>query len=258
MKNKKSLFSRLMACMLVLVMVFSLTACGSSGDNPPSGGNSSNPGGSGGGENNPPANATTYKFEAEYANITGSVPGLVSVFFGASNNCWLDPIEGGSNGYGVTNLYVEGNEDNVPVITFTIVSDAEAEATIALCIGANWEFDASFNTSYLDTNAGTDYPLTFNGTALSSSDKITGSSIEVVKDDDDNVIKKASDMIVANYGTVTLKQGENTFTLTATAASKCIDYLQITTTAKVTMEEDHTHTYRVYSEDDFEYVEKTV
>lgn len=257
MKNKKSLFSRLMACMLVLVMILSLTACGSNGDNP-GGGNSSNPGGGGGDENNPPANATTYKFEAEYANITGSVPGLVSVFFGASNNCWLDPIEGGSNGYGVTNLYVEGNEDNVPVITFTIVSDAEAEATIALCIGANWEFDASFNTSYLDTNAGTDYPLTFNGTALSSSDKITGSSIEVVKDDDDNVIKKASDMIVANYGTVTLKQGENTFTITATAASKCIDYLQITTTAKVTMEEDHTHTYRVYSEDDFEYVEKAV
>lgn len=257
MKNKKSLFSRLMACMLVLVMVFSLTACGDNGDNP-SGGNSSNPGGGGGGENNPPANATTYKFEAEYAKITGSVPGLVSVFFGASNNCWLDPIEGGSNGYGVTNLYVEGNEDNVPVITFTIVSDAEAEATIALCIGANWEFDASFNTTYLDTNAGTDYPLTFNGTALSSSDKITGSNIEVVKDDDDNVIKKASDMIVANYGTVTLKQGENTFTITATAGSKCIDYLQITTTAKVTMEEDHTHTYRVYSEDDFEYVEKAV
>lgn len=254
MKNKKSLFSRLMACMLVLVMVFSLTACGDTNE----GGNSSNPGGNTPSGNNPPANATTYKFEAEYAKITGSVPGLVSVFFGASNNCWLDPIEGGSNGYGVTNLYVEGNEDNVPVITFTIVSDAEAEATIALCIGANWEFDASFNTTYLDTNAGTDYPLTFNGTALSSSDKITGSSIEVVKDDDDNVIKKASDMIVANYGTVTLKQGENTFTITATAGSKCIDYLQITTTAKVTMEEDHTHTYRVYSEDDFEYVEKAV
>lgn len=204
------------------------------------------------------ADATTTRFEAEYATITGSVPGLVSVFYGASNNCMLEPVAGASNGYIVSNCYVEGNEDDLPSVTFTITCDEEAEATIVLGVGCGWEFDESFSTIYEETDVNTVYPLTVNGTALTTTATIDPATATYDIDDNSDVVRTGEDIIAANYGTVTLQAGENTITVTGTSISKCIDYLEITTTANVTMEEDHTHTYRVYSEDDFEYIEVEV
>ena len=257
--SKKSTFVKLLVCMLALAML--LSACGGSNDNP--GGGNDNPGGGssqGGGNDNPgggDAQGTTTRFEAEYATINGSVPGLVSVFFGASNNCMLEPVTNASNGYTVGNCYIEGNDDNLPSITFTITSDAEAEATIVLGVGAGWHMDDSFNTIYDDTDVNTAYPLTFNGTALTTSATIKAADVDFTGDGDEKV-RLGGDIIGANYGTVTLKAGENTFTITATEGSRCIDYLEITTTANVTMQEDHSHTYRIYDDDEMEFVEKTI
>lgn len=253
--SKKSSLAKLLVCVLALTMV--LTACSSS-DNAPS---SNSPAGNqtqSGGNNNPPAaDAKTTRFEAEYATINGSVPGLVGVFFGASNNCMLEPIAQASNGYTVGNCYIEGNEDNLPSITFTITSDAEAEAKIILGVGAGWHMDESFNTIYDDTDVKTAYPLTCNGTALTTSASIAASAVKYTGDGDEKV-RTGEDIIAADFGTVTLKAGENTFTIAATELSRCIDYLEIVTTANVTMTEDHTHTYRVYSEEDFEFIEVEV
>ena len=250
MKNKKSLFARLLACMLVLVMVFSLAACGGGDDSNNPGGGDNNPGGG-------TAEGTAQRFEAEYATISGSVPGLVSVFFGASNNCWLSPIENSSNGYAVGNAYIEGNDDNIPAITWTITSDADAEATIVLGVGPTWHSDASFNTIYEDTDVNAAYPLTVNGTAVTTSASMKASDA-VTTGSGDEVVINGSCFVAVNYGTVQLKAGENTIVMTATADSSWVDYLEITTTANLTMTEDHSHTYRVYSEEDFEFVEVAV
>lgn len=251
--SKKSILTKLLACSMALAML--LSACGTS--NEPNKNNNEPQGGGQSQGNEPAADATATRFEAEFATINGSVPGLVSVFYGASNNCMLEPIAQASNGYIVGNCYVEGNLDNPPSITFTITSDTEAEAKIILGVGAAWHLDESFNTVYDDTDVNTAYPITCNGSALTTSATIAADTVQYEGEGDEKV-RLGTDIIAADYGTVTLKAGENTFTITATEHSQCIDYLEIITSAKVTMEEDHSYTYRVYSEDDFEYVEKTV
>ena len=198
------------------------------------------------------------RFEAEYAEITGSVPGLVGVFFGASNDCMLAVSPNSSNGFVVSNCYMEGNDDDVPVLTFTIVSDKEAEAQVRLCVGPSWEFDASFNTSYLDTDVNTAYAMTFNGEALTTDAAIKGEDVTTDDIDDETKVPSAESYVVADFGTVTLKEGENVFVIKATAGSQWIDYLELVTDAEVTMEKDLTHTYRVYDDEEMEYVENTL
>lgn len=246
---KKSSLATMIACILVLTMA--LTACNNSPANNSTSDDSSTGDSDGG---SPAAGAVATRFEAEYATISGNVPGLVGVFFGASNSCMLEPADQASNGYIVANAYVEGNEDNPPSITFTITSDAEAEAQIILGVGCSWHMDESFNTIFDDTEVNSAYPLTANGTALTTTATVAADTVETRVEGDD-IFKVGSDIIAADYGTITLKAGENTFTITGTAGSMCIDYLEIVTSANVTMEEDHTHTYRSYSEDDFEYIE---
>ncbi len=201
------------------------------------------------------AEATAQRLEAEYATVTGSVPGLVGVFFGASNKCMITASPNSSNGYVIGNCYIEGNDDDKPVLTFTVVSDAEAEAQVALCVGPSWNFDASFNTSYLDADVNTAYALTFNGEPLTTTATVKGGDIEIDVLDEETRVPAPSAYIVADFGTVTLKAGENTFTMAATENSRFIDYLELTTTANVTMEKDLSLTYRAYDEDEMEYVE---
>ena len=203
-------------------------------------------------------NAETFRFEAEYGTVTGSVPGLISVFYGASNKCMLTQYEGYSNGYAVTGLYNEGNDDDIPEITFTIVSDKEAEAHIKLCVGPGWGFDASFNHDYRDTKAGEGYPLMLNGEALASESVVNKADAKEIAVDDENTVLDPASFVVADFGTVTLKAGENVFTLKATVDSCYIDYLEIETDAALTWEETKVLTYRVYDEDEMEYVEVTV
>jgi hypothetical protein len=228
MKNLKTLA----ALILALCMIFSVTVVNAEG--------------------------TAQRFEAEYATITGSVPGLVSVFYGASNKCMLAASPNSSNGFVVSNCYVEGNDDDQPVITFTIVSDVEAEAQVLLCVGPSWQFDASFNTLYQDTDVNTAYAMTFNGEALTTTATVAGGEIALDEIDEDTKVPAATAYVVADFGTVTLKAGENTFTIAATAGSQFIDYLELVTSANVTMEKDLTHTYRAYDEDEMEYVELTI
>lgn len=253
MKNvsKKSLFARLFICVIAMAMV--LSACagnpGTPAQNDPKPQENQPQGGS-------DAQPTATRFEAEYATINGSVPGLVSVFYGASNKCMLEPIEGASNGYVVGNCYVEGNEDDIPSVTFTITSDVEAEATITLGVGPDWAFDASFVATYNDTDVNTAYPVTVNGEALTTTTTITAP--EPTYDDENSLVKTADTIVAATYGTVTLKAGENTITVTGTAASKTIDYLEIATTATVSMEKNNAYTYRTYDEDEMEFVEKNI
>lgn len=204
------------------------------------------------------AEAATYRFEAEYASITGSVPGFIGVFLGASNKCMLEAYEGLSNGFAVVNAYNEGNDDDIPEITFTITSDVEAEAQIFLAVGPGWTFDASFNRVYSDTDVATSYPLLLNGEALTTSATVSGADAAAVAIDDENSTLDPASYVVADFGTVTLKAGENVFTMKGTPASCFIDYLEIVTEANLTWEESHEMTYRVYDEDEMEYVEVNV
>ncbi len=204
------------------------------------------------------AGAEAQRFEAEYATITGSVPGLVGVFFGASNKCMLAASPESSNGYVVSNCYVEGNDDDKPVLTFTIVSDVEADAQILLCVGPSWNFDASFNTSYLDTEVNTAYAMTLNGEALTTTATVKGGEIALQEIDEETKVPAASAYIVADFGTVKLKAGENVFSIAATENSRFIDYIELVTDAKLSMEKNLTSTYRTYDEDEMEYVELTL
>lgn len=219
-----------------------------------------------GGEEEP--QGTAQRFEAEYAEIEGMLPGFMAVFMGLSEDCWCEPADAASNGYFVSNLYKENEEEESPTLTFTIVSDVEAEAEIKLSVGTSWYFNDSFQRAWQDTNVAETYPMTFNGQALTPEAVTLKASDQNNTDlaSDGSIQAKYSKFTAVSYGTVTLKPGENTFVITGTTSamsnaettgSKLIDYLEITTTATLTWTKVTTNTYS-YTNDLGETLEETV
>ena len=226
MKSTKKISAVVLALILAVSMLV-MASCGSD--------NSSQPSGSGQNDQQnsqqdnetqdeadaaPEAEGTDYTFEAELTELDG-LEGL-GVSGSPTGAGLASESSKASNGFYVGNLGVDSP------ITFKITSDQAATATLKICVGTNVLGPRSWDP--------TSFKVTVNGTAV----QYDAFNTEPGTDTSDQQNFK-----VKNLGEIQLQEGENEIVFVAgdntyrsnMPSAPSIDYIRITTTASLTMEE---------------------
>ena len=231
MKLSKKISAVVLALILVISMLL-MASCGSDNSSQPSGGGQNDQQNSQ--QNNETqddadsvpdaagneAEGTDYTFEAELTELDG-LEGL-----GVSGS----PTGAGlaSESSKASNEFYVGNLGVDSPITFKITSDQAATATLKICVGTNVLGTCSWDP--------TSFKVTVNGTAV----QYDAFTTEPGSDTSDQQNFK-----VKNLGEIQLQEGENEIVFVAgdntyrsnMPSAPSIDYIRITTTAALTMEE---------------------
>lgn len=157
---------------------------------------------------------TDYTFEAEYTELEG-LEGL--------------GVSGSPTGLGLvsenakaSNGYFVGNLGTSSPITFVIVSDADADATLKIRVGSNILGNCAWNPTTLK--------ILVNGEAVEYEEFTTDNGDDPM-DQNNFKVKKIGDIkLVSGENTIVIVAGENTYRSNLPSAPS-IDYIRLTSAA---------------------------
>ena len=163
---------------------------------------------------------TEYVFEAEYTELEG-LEGL--------------GVSGSPTGLGLvaenakaSNGYFVGNLGTASPITFVIVSDTDASATLKLVVGSNILGSCAWNPTTLK--------ILVNGEAIEYNEFTTDNGDDPMDQNNFKTKKIGEINLVAGENTIVIVAGENTYRSNLPSAPS-IDAIKLTTTAALEMVE---------------------